>query len=366
MTRPNLFDFATSELSQDALLCWLVANAGQEERADLRDLGRAFVGWLWTVARGEHVGHEHVRLLGKPKKQFESIDILFEAEVAGRPTTFIIEDKTDTSHHDDQLRRYEGAIRGRGGGEVVCIYFKTGYHFGEDVRAAKDGWTVIGLKEWVVFLHEHHIKHDVFEDYRSYVTRLLEKREADLAALLAPGGHAKLDTDSVQFEFVKMLAESCVETIEGSAVHHGRNMGGAPWTHWTFASFNDGLPGGIGEALFHRVDARYDEKGERRYYVSTRQYAVVKGNPEARGKKLLRLRGYRSAFDQAAKDSDCGLTFSRPAGDNHGANESEIGILFFDAETNTVAALLERFALLHRAFLERVRKAGPTMGAKEA
>jgi|SRR5580658_9484238 hypothetical protein len=112
MVLPNLFDFATSELSQDAFLCWLVAQAGQDERPDLRNLGRAFIALLWRTARGERVSAEAVRLRTGPVKQFEHIDILFEAEIAGRPTTFVIEDKTDTSHHHNQLQRavQEGAI----------------------------------------------------------------------------------------------------------------------------------------------------------------------------------------------------------------------------------------------------------------
>ena len=34
-----------------------------------------------------------------------------------------------------------------------------------------------------------------------------------------------------------------------------------------------------------------------------------------------------------------------------GANESAVGILFLDDETNTVASVLEQFSLVHRAFV---------------
>jgi hypothetical protein len=36
MVLPSLFEFATSELSQDAFLCWVAAHAGQDERAEAR------------------------------------------------------------------------------------------------------------------------------------------------------------------------------------------------------------------------------------------------------------------------------------------------------------------------------------------
>ena len=47
MPRPNLFDYATKELSQDAVICWLLkwSGAQAEEASDhgLQELGRAFV-----------------------------------------------------------------------------------------------------------------------------------------------------------------------------------------------------------------------------------------------------------------------------------------------------------------------------------
>jgi hypothetical protein len=38
MIRPNLFGCATSELSEDAFLCWLIANAGFDQDVELRDV----------------------------------------------------------------------------------------------------------------------------------------------------------------------------------------------------------------------------------------------------------------------------------------------------------------------------------------
>ncbi len=43
---PNIFKFATKELSQDALICWLVACA-KESEGELRECGLAFVQSLF-------------------------------------------------------------------------------------------------------------------------------------------------------------------------------------------------------------------------------------------------------------------------------------------------------------------------------
>ena len=52
-SRPNLFGYATKELSQDAVICWLIAWAGVEqskypEDEALRRCGRAFVDALFA------------------------------------------------------------------------------------------------------------------------------------------------------------------------------------------------------------------------------------------------------------------------------------------------------------------------------
>lgn len=218
---------------------------------------------------GQPVRPAEVRLLDGPKRQVDHIDILFTAEVRGRKAVFVIEDKTDTSQHSGQLERYKDAVSGTAN-ETVLVYFKTGYHFGSDKDAAKLGYTVIGLKEWVAFLKEYSVTN--------------------------------------------------------------------------------------GEALFHRVDARNDANGKRRYYLSIRQYSAVKGNNEARAAKLRLLHSQRTLFKRAVEESRSGLIFSKPAGDHQGANESEIGILFFDSENNSVQAVLERFPSVHRAFVALLRE----------
>ncbi len=118
--RPNLFRRATKELSQDAVICWLIDWAGfpQSENADdekLRRCGRAFLDALfakwkdWPVELGPDIRTEVCQ-------QEQGIDVL--ARVDGR-YVLLIEDKTGTRPHDEQLKRYMpswvGNIHQRGG-----------------------------------------------------------------------------------------------------------------------------------------------------------------------------------------------------------------------------------------------------------
>jgi len=100
---PNLFDYATSELSQDAMLCWLLdwakpenANAGSR----LHELGRDLLGLIF-----EKCGKTMPATINKldVRKQVAGIDILC---TLNDQIAVIIEDKVGTQEHSDQLNRY--------------------------------------------------------------------------------------------------------------------------------------------------------------------------------------------------------------------------------------------------------------------
>ena len=101
--RPNIFGYATKELSQDAIICWLIAWAGRSkskvlEDEELRRCGLRFVNALLNHKRD---GKDAVELEGdvetEIQKQERSIDIL--ARINGEHV-LLIEDKTDTGDHD--------------------------------------------------------------------------------------------------------------------------------------------------------------------------------------------------------------------------------------------------------------------------
>ena len=48
MSKPNIFSYATKELSQDAVICWLIACSDQDTDAELRQLGKSFLRSLFS------------------------------------------------------------------------------------------------------------------------------------------------------------------------------------------------------------------------------------------------------------------------------------------------------------------------------
>ena len=116
----NLFDFATSELSQDAFICWLCnwVNIEVEKESDEEKLKNLAIKFIEEMS-GEKLNERKVKIerqyvmsgedeKGKSRKYI--IDILLgikNKENDGIVDKYIIiEDKTFTGVHGDQINKY--------------------------------------------------------------------------------------------------------------------------------------------------------------------------------------------------------------------------------------------------------------------
>jgi hypothetical protein len=118
VSRPNLFSFATSELSQDAVICWLAEWAKPEHwdaDAMLHRLGTAFLRRL--LAGHEHEVPQVIDSL-RVKRQHRNIDVLI---VVNNSVAICIEDKVRTREHSEQLERYVGLLREEGFTENLIV-----------------------------------------------------------------------------------------------------------------------------------------------------------------------------------------------------------------------------------------------------
>src|SRR5262249_2808912 len=124
MPAPNLFDFATSDLSQDAFICWLASWADpscRELNGPLHQTATAFLQRLLEVGGGPMVGEGRSIEI---RQQCMGVDVLL---VVNGDTAIIVEDKTDTKDHSDQLRRYKKAVAGDFPEDrIAAVYLKTG------------------------------------------------------------------------------------------------------------------------------------------------------------------------------------------------------------------------------------------------
>jgi hypothetical protein len=119
--QPNLFHYATSELSQDAFLTWLINWADvKHEDADpfLNKCAVSFVQKL--LGKDENYQIKTV----ESNRQFKNIDVW---ALINNEHFIVIEDKTGTKEHSDQLNRYSNIAAEKyekSKIEISLVYFK--------------------------------------------------------------------------------------------------------------------------------------------------------------------------------------------------------------------------------------------------
>lgn len=101
MEQPNIFDYATSELSQDAFICYLLDFGKEKYKNDFPK--------EYAVAHKflEKCGIDKTEEILSVQRQVEHIDVL----IVTTSHILIIEDKTCTNEHDDQIVRYVQNMR---------------------------------------------------------------------------------------------------------------------------------------------------------------------------------------------------------------------------------------------------------------
>lgn len=179
MNRPNLFTYATSELSQDAFLCWLLQHIQYEQKQK--------IGYQIAVNLLQMIIEKHQEFdLGAKKDieideytieivtQFQKIDILLTltSKVTGHKHWIIIEDKTNSAETGKgQLERYKKALHVQFESEyddtqssVLLVFFKSGFESNQKKEQLEERDIVfIGYEEVFQLFspHEHAIREDV-------------------------------------------------------------------------------------------------------------------------------------------------------------------------------------------------------------
>lgn len=177
--RPNLFAYATKELSQDAMICWLIEWAATQandlgEQA-LRNLGRAFVESL-LGKHGKHVQGEVQS--AEIYQQDNGIDVLARIRDESAEHILLIEDKTHTNAHNNQLQRYREAVRdGKTQLGVVSehwpIYLKTGNQsLASDREIETTGFKVFRRDDFLKVLTGYPGSHPIVTNFRDHLRKL--------------------------------------------------------------------------------------------------------------------------------------------------------------------------------------------------
>lgn len=173
MSRPNLFDYATSELSQDAFLCWLCKWADNEYSSIDKELNTCAKDFIKNILCKDNndnlIIQEEIETIDI-WRQWNKIDV---AVLVNKKYFIIIEDKTNTSHHSNQLTRYKEAaekyLNKSIYEKIICVYLKTGYQSEASLKSVVDkDYKPVMRKELVEFFQKYSsIQDNIFTDFTS-------------------------------------------------------------------------------------------------------------------------------------------------------------------------------------------------------
>ena len=176
MSQPNLFLYATRELSQDAFICWILSWASPEFKESDEDLHECATNLIQALFEKHNKITPSIIEQVEVRKQDKNIDVLC---IINNAYPIIIEDKTGTKNHSNQLSRYLEDVKGRGFEEknIIPIYFKT-----EDQSSyadvGKNGYRPFLREDILSILNGYDGTNAILIDYRNYLQSISDKVES--------------------------------------------------------------------------------------------------------------------------------------------------------------------------------------------
>lgn len=166
----NLFQYATKELSQDAFLMWLFENHDCENE----NVRKTAYKLLNTFCKLNMKLDDIVDL--KCYKQYKDIDVIVRFEYCGNIYLVVIEDKTFSGQHDNQLAKYNAILDEKDTLEWMAIdkkeninrvFYKTDINNADDIKACRDEeWTYYFIDDIIkLFNGIENTENEILDDY---------------------------------------------------------------------------------------------------------------------------------------------------------------------------------------------------------
>jgi hypothetical protein len=177
--RPNIFNYATSEFSQDAFFCWLLEWSKEEYVGEkLNTISLDFINYILENTNKDKIDAVNKIEIIRQFKQEARIDFLVKINNA---IVIVFEDKIDTQHHDNQLIKYRQYIENDKeykNYQISYVYLKSDIVFSwEKWSVETAGYLLIDLFTLVELLE----KGNMSEIYGDYIQWLYDKEEKYLA-----------------------------------------------------------------------------------------------------------------------------------------------------------------------------------------
>lgn len=162
----NLFTYATSELSQDAFICWLASFALEEQQTDLvlKECAEQMMKMFVPELENQQI------VLTDIKQQFRKIDVLLTVKSATNQYKIIVEDKIFASEHGNQLKTYlENIEKDFPEYKIRGVYYKTGFQ-SDFSKVEEAGYHIIMREKMLALMEKYVLKttNQIFLDYYAY------------------------------------------------------------------------------------------------------------------------------------------------------------------------------------------------------
>jgi len=169
---PNIFNYATSELTQDAFICWLCEWSRSKFKEKNKALHNTGCNLIKSMLNKNSVLLKNNLEALKIKRQAEGvIDVIIELN----NHVILIEDKVDSKEHSDQLERYkEKIVKKKPKKQIVPIYFQTGIQSNYNI-VDEAGYKIFSRIDFLRVLNDGldlGIKNDVYQSFHGYLKRM--------------------------------------------------------------------------------------------------------------------------------------------------------------------------------------------------
>jgi hypothetical protein len=248
----NIFDYATSELSQDAFISLMVSWFDSSDES-LKQISKDFITKIFNEYNTNYLSSQLHNLEIKSVKlrqQHYKIDVFFEVTTdKGDIIPFIIEDKTWTEPHSDQLQKYAKKIKK----PSIKIFFKTGHVTEKDIKLTNDNevnsdgtakaqYMILDIK-WIydfLSIYKNNITDVIFTSYFDYLKRNFYDKlyiDSGRKKTLIDWTASDLKEGFVQYELIKAIKAN-IDNPSQNFISFTKN--GKRWdTWWTFLKKDD-------------------------------------------------------------------------------------------------------------------------------
>lgn len=364
--RPNIFNYATSELSQDAVICWMLEWANIKDNM-MRDFAFDFIREILNLHKYNFVELDNLVEV-KIRKQYNNIDILIYLVFKdGEILPLIIEDKTYTTEHSDQLKRYYDLIlkenqENKKIAQPLGIYYKSGFIYDyEVIKVDGAGYKIFNRAMMIDLMKKYigKVESHIFNDYYDYLVSIKLEESAIKNIIDSDDMDNKnkvIDTYEGQWMLMKKFFEGCSNLYLWNGTSFGR-----PWTQCIILEQFEKQE--LCDSLFYRLDWRNDG-----YYLSIRQYLDYKTDSckqylnetdesaiiNDKAKRLERLkRCFNETLEEMKQKGIEVLETGKIS--NRGLKENEFGVFFIEGD-NTFSKMIKFFPVFNKTFEEKIQK----------